>query len=139
MTQTAMVRGLARWADKNMTPQFVAGGITRIGFHAMTKLAEVNPSLAMKMICAKYPSFMPILATVRDAATFESAWGALTESVEDNGCMTIDVQEAFPINKVQTFRIRKSDLDAMRAEMERAYKEELAAAKAVVASGKEES
>jgi len=139
MTQTAMVRGLARWADKNMTPRFTAGGLTRIGFHAMTKLAEANPPLAMQMICAKYPSFAPIIATVRDAATFEPAWTALTGSVEDNGCMTLDVPEVFPIGRVQTFRVGKADLDAIRAEMERAYKEELAAAKAVTSAGGEKT
>lgn len=137
MTQTAIARGLARWADKNMTPKFTAGGLTRIGFHAAAKLAETNPILALQMLLVKFPSLQPVAATVRDAATFEAAWGALEESVEDNGCLTLDVSEAFPVCRVQSFRIGKADMDAMRAEMERAYKEEASAAKAVVEAGKE--
>lgn len=135
MTQTAMVRGLAKWAEKNMATQFAAGGIFRIGFNAFTKIADANPALAVQMALVKYPSLAPIVATVKDAATFETTWKALTDSVEENGCTTFDVKE--PFGPVHIFRIRKGDLDAIRTEMERAYKEEVAAAKAVVSAGKE--
>ena len=137
MTQTAMVRGLAKWAEKNMATQFTAGGIVRIGFNTLTKIAYANPALAIQMALVKYPSLASIVATVKDAATFDTVWSALAESVDQNGCLTVDVKEPFPFNRVQTFRIRKGDLDAIRAEMERAYKEEVAAAKAVVSAGKE--
>ena len=133
MTQTAMVRGLARWAEKNMAKQFSAGSLTRIGFDAFTRIAHANPPLAVQMALVKYPSLAPIVATVNDAATFETAWKALMESMEVNGCLTYEVKE--PFGRVQIFRIGKADLDAMRSEMERAYKEELAAAKAIEAAG----
>ncbi len=140
MTQTAIVRGFARWADKNMTDKFTAGGLTRIGFNALTILAETNPALAMQMLVAKYPSFMPLFATVKDAASFGSVWDALTESVKKSGCVTFDVREAFPFNgRIQTFRFRDADLGAIRAEMEKAYKEEVAVAQTVVTAGGDQS
>lgn len=128
-----MVRGLAKWAGKNMSKRFTAGGLTRIGFDAFTRIAESNPALAVQMALVKYPSLAPIITTVRDAATFETTWKALEESVDENGCATLNVQELF--GPMQIFRIGRGDLAAMRAEMERAYKEELAAAKAVEAAG----
>ena len=133
MTQTAMVRGLAKWAEKNMTKQFTAGGLTRIGFDAFTRMADANPALAVDMALVKFPALAPIVATVKDAATFEAAWSALAASVEENGCLTYRVQELF--GPMQIFRIGRGDLAAMRSEMESAYREELAAAKAVEAAG----
>ena len=133
MTQTAMVRGLAKWAGKNMSKQFTAGGLTRIGFDTFTRIAESNPVLAVQMALVKYPSLAPIITTVRDAATFETTWKALEESIDENGCATLNVQEMF--GPMQIFRIGRGDLAAMRAEMERAYKEELAAAKAIEQAG----
>ena len=133
MTQTAMVRGLAKWAGKNMSKRFTAGGLTRIGFDAFTRIAESNPVLAVQMALVKYPSLAPIITTVRDAATFETTWKALEESIDENGCATLNVQELF--GPMQIFRIGRGDLAAMRSEMERAYKEELAAAKAIEAAG----
>ena len=133
MTQTAMVRGLAKWAGKNMSKRFTAGGLTRIGFDAFTRIAESNPVLAVQMAQAKYPSLSAILSTVKDSATFETTWTALAGSVEENGCLTLTVPEMF--GPIQIFRINKVDLDAIRAEMERAFKEELAAAKAIEAAG----
>ena len=133
MTQTAMVRGLAKWAGKNMSKRFTAGGLTRIGFDAFTRIAESNPVLAVQMALVKYPSLAPIITTVRDAATFETTWKALEASVEENGCLTLSVPEMF--GPVQIFRIGKGDLDSIRGEMERAYKEELAQAKAIEAAG----
>jgi hypothetical protein len=134
MTQTAMVRGLARWAEKNMSKRFTAGGLTRIGFDAFTRIAESNPVLAVQMALVKYPSLAPIITTVKDAATFETTWNALEESVDENGCATLNVQELF--GPMQIFRIGRGDLDAMRSEMESAYKEELAAAKSIEAAGR---
>lgn len=133
MTQTAMVRGLARWAGKNMSKRFTAGGLTRIGFDAFTRIAESNPVLAVQMALVKYPSLAPIITTVRDAATFETTWKALGESIDENGCATLNVQELF--GPMQIFRIGRGDLAAMRSEMERAYKEELAAARAIEQAG----
>ena len=133
MTQSAMVRGLAKWVEKNMAKQLAAGSLTRIGFDAFTRIANVNPTLAVQMALIKYPSLAPIVSTVKDAATFETTWSALTESVKENGCLTFDVPEA--LGKVRIFRIGTADLDAMRGEMENAYKEELAAAKAIEAAG----
>lgn len=133
MTQTAMVRGLARWAGKNMSKRFTAGGLTKIGFDAFTRIAESNPVLAVKMALVKYPSLAPIITTVRDAATFETTWKALEESIDENGCATLNVQELF--GPMQIFRINKGDLAAIRGEMERAYKEELAAARAIEQAG----
>lgn len=135
MTQTAMVRGLAQWVGKNMAKKFSEGGVTRIGFDAFTKIANVNPPLAVQMALVKYPALAPIVATVKDAATFETTWKALTDSVDENGCMTFDVKEMF--GPVRVFRIGKADLDAIRGEMERAYKEEAAAAQAVLAQGQQ--
>lgn len=66
MTQTAMVRGLAKWAGKNMAKQFSAGSLTRIGFDAFTRIAEANPPLAVQMALVKYPSLTPIVATVKE-------------------------------------------------------------------------
>lgn len=136
MTQTAIVRGLARWADRNMTDKFAAGGLTRIGFNTFTRLAEANPLLAMQMALAKYPSLAPLFSTVKDAESFGSVWDALTASVKDGGVFTFEVREMFPFNgRIQAFRFRESDLDAIRSEMEKAYKEELASAQAVVSAG----
>ena len=135
MTQTAMIRGLARWAGKNMAKQFTAGGVTRIGFGALTRLAEANPPMAMQMALVKYPSLAPLVSTIKDATAFDAAWTALTESIVDNGCLTVNIPEPFPVCKVQTFKINRADLDEMRAEMERAYKDELAAAKAIEQAG----
>lgn len=134
MTQTAMVRGLARWAGKNMSKRFTAGGLTRIGFDAFTRIAESNPVLAVQMALVRYPSLAPIITTVKDAATFETTWNALEESIDENGCATLNVQELF--GPMQIFRIGRGDLAAMRSEMESAYKEELAAAKSVEAAGR---
>ena len=128
-----MVRGLARWAGKNMSKRFTAGGLTKIGFDAFTRIAESNPVLAVKMALVKYPSLAPIITTVRDAATFETTWKALEESIDENGCATLNVQELF--GPMQIFRINKGDLAAIRGEMERAYKEELAAARAIEQAG----
>lgn len=133
MTQTAMVRGLAKWAGKNMSKRFTAGGLTRIGFDAFTRIAESNPVLAVQMALVKYPSLAPIITTVRDAATFETTWKALEESIDENGCATLNVQELF--GPMQIFRIGRGDLAAMRSEMERVYKEELAAARAIEQAG----
>ena len=133
MTQTAMVRGLAKWAGKNMSKRFTAGGLTRIGFDAFTRIAESNPVLAVQMALVKYPSLAPIITTVRDAATFETTWKALEESIDENGCATLNVQELF--GPMQIFRIVRGDLDAIKREMEAAYKTELASAKAVEAAG----
>lgn len=133
MTQTAMVRGLAKWAGKNMAKQFSAGSVIRIGFDALTRIAKANPALAVNMALVKYPALAPIVATVKDAATFETTWSALAASVEENGCVTFRVQE--PFGPMQIFKIGKGDLDQMRGEMERAYKEELAAAKAIEQAG----
>lgn len=74
---------------------------------------------------------------MKDAATFDSAWNALAESVKENGCLTLDIKEPFPFNRIQTFKINRANLDAIRAEMERAYKEELAAARAIEQAGQE--
>lgn len=133
MTQMAMIRGLAKWAGKNMTKEFPAGSPIRIGLAALTRIADANPALAMQMALVKYPSLAPIVSTVKDAGTFGVAWSALTGAVEESGFLPLDVNEAF--GRVRTFRLRKDDLDAMRAEMESAYKEELVAAKAVEAAG----
>ena len=133
MTQTAIIRGLAKWAKNNMAKQFSAGSLTRIGFDAITHLADTNPALAVQMALVKYPSLAPIVMTVKDAASFDATWSALAASIEDNGCLTVDVKE--PFGRVHIFRIGKGDLDAMRGEMERAYKDELAAAKAVEQAG----
>lgn len=135
MTQTAMIRGLARWAGKNMETRLTEGGLARIGFGALTRIAESNPMLALKMALIKYPSVAPIVAAVTDAGSFDAAVNAISESVVDNGCLTIDIKEPPPLCKVQTFRINRADIDDIRDEMERAYKEELAAAKAVEAAG----
>lgn len=134
MTQTAMVRGFAKWAAKEMTKEFTAGSPTRIMFDTFMRLAEASPVLAVNMALVKYPSIAPIVSTVKDAQTFDVAWNALTESVEANGFLPFDVKE-LPFGPVRTFKIRKANLDAMRAEMERAYKDELAAAKAIEAAG----
>lgn len=134
MTQTAMVRGLAKWAGKNMSKRFTAGGLTRIGFDAFTRIAESNPVLAVQMALVKYPSLAPIITTVKDAATFETTWTALEESIDENGCATLNVQELF--GPMRIFRIGRGDLAAMRSEMESAYKEELAAAKSIEAAGR---
>ena len=134
MTQSAMVRGFAKWAAKEMTKEFTAGCPTRIMFDTFTRLADASPALAVNMALVKYPSIAPIVSTVKDAETFDVAWNALTESVEANGFLPFDVKE-LPFGPVRVFRIKKADLDAMRAEMERAYKEEVAAAKAVEAAG----
>lgn len=134
MTQTAMVRGLAKWAGKNMSKRFTAGGLTKIGFDAFTRIAESNPVLAVQMALVKCPSLAPIITTVKDAATFETAWKALEESIGENGCVTLNVKELF--GPMQIFRIGIGDLAAMRSEMESAYKEELAAAKSIEAAGR---
>ena len=135
MTQTAMVRGLAKWAEKNMAKQLTAGGTTRIGFSTFTRIANANPPLAIQMALVKYPSLAPIVSTVKDAATFDASWTALTESVEENGCLTFEFNELLPYPHVQVFKLRKVDLDAIRAEMEHAYKDELAAARAIEQAG----
>ena len=134
MTQTAMVRGLAKWAGKNMSKRFTAGGLTRIGFDAFTRIAESNPVLAVQMALVKYPSLAPIITTVKDASTFETTWNALEESIDENGCATLNVQELF--GPMQIFKIGRGDLAAMRSEMESAYKEELASAKAIENAGR---
>ena len=53
--------------------------------------------------------------------------------MEANGFLPLDVPESF--GRIRTFKIRRGDLDAMRAEMEAAYKEELGAAKAIEQAG----
>lgn len=133
MTQTAMVRGFAKWAAKNMAKEFPAGSLTRIGFDALTRIADLSPAMAVKMALVKYPSLAPIVSTVNDLQTFEVAWKALAEAVEQNGFLPLDVPESF--GRIRTFKIKKGDLDAMRAEMEAAYKEEFAAAKAIEQAG----
>ena len=133
MTQTAMVRGFAKWAAKNMAKEFPAGSLTRIGFDALTRIADASPAMAVKMALVKYPSLAPIVSTVTDLQTFDVAWKALVESVEANGFLPLDVPESF--GRIRTFKIRRGDLDAMRAEMEAAYKEELGAAKAIEQAG----
>ena len=52
---------------------------------------------------------------------------------EANGFLPFDVTESF--GRIRTFKIKKGDLDAMRAEMETAYREELAAARAIEQAG----
>lgn len=134
MTQTAMVRGFAKWAAKEMTKEFTAGSPTRIVFDAFTRMADASPAMALDMALVKYPSIAPIVSTVKDAQTFDVAWNALTESVDANGFLPFDVKE-MPFGPVRTFKVRKADLDAIRAEMERVYKEELAAARAIEQAG----
>ena len=133
MTQSAMIRGFAKWAAKNMAKELAAGSMTRIGLDALTRIADASPALAMQMALAKYPALAPIVSTVKDAKTFGVAWKALTESVEANGFLPFDVPESF--GRIRTFKIKKGDLDAMRAEMETAYREELAAARAIEQAG----
>ena len=133
MTQTAMVRGFAKWAEKNMAKELAAGSLARIGFDAFTRIATASPTLAVQMALVKYPSLAPIVSTVKDAATFGVAWKALAESVEANGFLPVDVNESF--GRLRTFKIKKGDLDAMRTEMEAAYREELAAARAIEQAG----
>ena len=127
-----MIRGLAKWIEKNMTKQFSAGGLVRIGFSALTRMAQTNPALALQMALAKYPSLAPIVNTVKDAASFNAAWDALSGSVEENGCLTFSISEMLPYPHQQIFKIVKADLDQIRSEMESAYREELAAAKSVI-------
>lgn len=133
MTQSAMIRGFAKWTAKNVVKEFAALSPTRIGIDAFTRIADASPALALQMALAKYPSFAPIVSTIKDAQTFGVAWKALTESVEANGFLPFDVTESF--GRIRTFKIKKGDLDAMRAEMETAYREELAAAKAIEQAG----
>ena len=133
MTQTAMVRGFAKWAAKNMAKEFKSGSLMRIGIDTFTRIADVSPAMAVKMALVKYPSLAPIVSTVTDLQTFDVAWKALVESVEANGFLPLDVTES-PV-RIRTFKIKKTDLDAMRTEMEAAYKEELGAARAIEQAG----
>lgn len=87
MTKNAVVRGVAKWIDKNVVPNLVPRGVLRVATKGAIALANTSPDLALALLSTKYPIVQqivqPFLETSRNDAALESVIEAFKSAVSD--------------------------------------------------------
>lgn len=120
MTKEAVIRGAAKWIDRNVIPNLVPRGALRIAMKAATELAGLTPDLAMNLLAAKFPLLQTLVPLAGNDEAFASVVAAMKKAAEDEGGMVIQFCEVglwqnTPHSLVVTPRLIDELYDDMKA------------------------
>lgn len=121
MTNTAIVKGVARWYGKNVVPRIPAFSFAKAAHAAAVVMAEKNPAMAEAFLLNLLPPGVgamaqTLAASASDDAIFDLAAVSLREVVE---------KEPIVLNTPGTngLNVRPADIDLLAGEIRTAQTE----------------
>ena len=128
MTKEAIVRGTAKWMERNVLPNLVPHGITRVALKSALMLAAASPDMAIGILSAKFPLLPTLVAAAGNDNVFATTMEAIKKAVEsEDNSMTIQFCETMLFNNIpHSLAVKPSHIDELLNDIKGAAAEERA-------------
>lgn len=93
MTKAAVIKGTAKWIERNVIPNLVPRGALRVGLSTALKLAATAPEIAVGLLAQKFPMLPTLLTVADDAKAFDAVMGAFKDAAKDENGMVVQFCE----------------------------------------------
>lgn len=132
MTKEAIVRGTAKWIERNVLPNLVPHGMMRMGVKSALTLANAVPDMAIGLLSAKFPLLPTLLSVAGNDDIFAATIEAMKKATEEEETVVIQFFEIGLFNNApHSLTLKPSHIDELFADIKGAA----AAEKAGMAGG----
>ena len=118
MTKEAIVRGAAKWLERNILPNLVPHGIMRMAFKGALTLANAAPDMAIGILSAKFPLLPTLVAAAGNDDVFDATVAAVKKAAEDEETVLIQFSEIGLFNNVpHSLALKPAHIDELYADI----------------------